>query len=438
MKNILLNNLIRVGRSLTLPGIYLLLAISVFGLGGVGHFQNCYEVVPAGTFIPTTAFASDWVTENGATVSFPYATSATFTGRANGSDLTTYSNWLTQSENWIMTWTETVPTITSTSYGIGGGVRSVFNTTLAAANIQRSYYSQFFYSTASLGKLYIYQWYGGSTTAEANTSAMSPAPTAGDTILRGFGRETNLLYTWAVDTRTSASNFISWPFVLSAVAGPTPLAADPLVSRFGFWIVGGTVTVTNFSVASTLHTPIYLLDTGASIDIGFSATNNQARWMGVVQSNLFYPCRVDCASYSVGSNFINCEQEYAFLHPLNIIMPDIGNDVIFGLTTWTNDFTNFVAWATQTNKSMITIRTPTPHGSSGAANETAAYGFITNYYPNCVDIWTPLLGSTASLNAAYDDGEHQHPNPLGHYVIGTNILAALCHPPYTSYAFPPQ
>jgi hypothetical protein len=416
------------------------LAAAVFGLGGVGRFQNCYEVVPAGTFIPTTSFASNWVTENGATASFTSATQATFTGRANTSDLTTYSNWITQSENWLMTWTETAPTINSTAYGVGGGVRSIFNTTLAAASYQRSYYGQLFYTTANLGKLYIYQWYGGSSTAEAiSSSGMSI--TAGDTLLRGFGRETNLYYTWAVDTRTSASNFVSWNFILSAYPGTSPLPADGLIGRFGFWIVGGAVTVKNFSVTSTLNTPIFLLDTGASIDVGFSATNYQARWMGVVQSNCFYPCRVCAASYSIGTNFINTEQEYAFLHPMNIIMPDIGNNIIFGLTnTMTNDFTNFAAWATVTNGSSIIVKTPTPHGTSVVSgyDETVAYAFITNYYPHCVNLWTPMLGSAASLNSAYDDGEHQHPNPLGHYVIGTNILNALCNPPFTTYAFPTQ
>jgi hypothetical protein len=423
----------------TLCALCVLCANAAFALGGIGRFQNCYEVVPAGVFIPTNCFSSStWVTENGATVSFPSTSSTTFTGRGNSSDITTYSNWITQSENWLMTWTETMTASNSTSYGIGGGVRSIFNTTLSGASGQRSYYGQMGRTGTNDGVLFLYQWHGGTAKVEANSAAMSPLPIYNDTILCGFGRETNCYYMWAVDTRTSASNYISWPFVLSAFGTGSPLAADNLVGRFGFWIAGGTATVTNFSVASTLNTPIFLLNTGASIDVGFSATNNQARWMGVLQSNCFYPVRSCCASYSVGSNFINCEPEYAFLHPLNMIMPDIGNDIIFSALTpgMTNDFTNFVAWATQTNGSMITVKTPTPHGST---DETRAYSFITNYYPNCIDLWTPLANGHV-LQAAYQTGESpcDHPNPLGHYVMGTNMLAAFCHPPFTPYTFPPQ
>jgi hypothetical protein len=426
------NNLFRVRQSLTLPGIYLVSALSASALGGVGRFQNCYEVVPAGTFIPATAFASNWITENGATASFPNSTSATFTGRGNSSDVTTYSNWLTMSENWVMTWTQTIPTINTTSYGIGGGVRSVFNTTLLSAANQRSYYAQVGDTTAANGNLYIFEWANGTGTQRA-VAGTALSLQAGDKVTVTFGRETNMFYAWAVDSRTSASNYVSFQFPLSDV-GSAPLPGDNLVSHFGFWIVGGTITVTNFSVSSTLNTPLFCLVTGASRDVGFDATNNAARWQGVVQSNCFYPIRTCAASSALGSNFLNCEPEYAFLHPLNIVMPDIGNNVIFNVLTYTNDFNSLAAWATQTNGSMIIVHPPTPHN---ATDESTCYAFITNYYPACIDVWKPLVTNSFHLQTGYAGGVSEL-SPLGLYVMGTNMLAAFCNPPYTTYAFPPQ
>ena len=102
-----------------------------------------------------------------------------------------------------------------------------------------------------------------------------------------------------------------------------------------------------------------------------------------------------------------------------------GNDLLFGVPSsqWQANYAN-LANTLQANGVKVKHCLPPPRSGT---DTRPLKNWIQAHYPasDIIDLFTPMVTGTYSLNPAYDSGDGTHPNDAGHQVIAQTILGRL-------------
>ena len=375
-------------------------------------------LAPLGTLFNATSFTSGaGFTNNGGNPTI-VSNALQFTGGVNGFANSFDLNQYTTLPQWSMTAKVVVGTVTSTSYGLGFGIRS-YNSGGAFVNAVASLYTA---SGANQGFLFLY---AGSTNIATSPTALSFS--SGDTIQVTVTRNFDTLTATASDlTTNSAPVSASYQYLYSY-----PQAnLSPNRGRFAIFNLGGTQSVTALNVATNAPVNAPLMCVGDSKTVGYYGGTFSNNWC----SNLPIQTVAEAGGSDQTADVLAVIPEIISLKPhaviLNIGRNDIGAGVSFSVYS-----ANYASIVSQLQAAGITVYHLLPIYET-VASQSPLTSFINSTYPtaNIVDAGLQNYSATASTVLAPDG---IHPNIFGHQVIAravTNFLANLQTPTrYTSY-----
>jgi lysophospholipase L1-like esterase len=377
-------------------------------------------VNPLGIIInePFTSSRANWTSNGNFTIS---GSTLQCASTASSLDL---SNYISQNvyggtnlEDWTITATITVGTVSSTSFGIGFGLQSI-NTT-GPASIQIG----ILLDSTNGGKIGFY--YNNSSSVNYISTSKITAPSAGNVLAVKIQYFKNKLVVTLTNTSTTPNVSITETLPIS-VSYPVNQFYLPNFGEFSIYALGGTHSVSNFIVSSYENVGSDWLVIADSISKGYYSNSADARWINKIQNvyNGKYTVYGQ-ASNKTNDNNIN---EIVALNPKNILV-DIGtNNIGYGqnLSTFNTNMAALISSLTSagyvlgTNLFICTIlpRNDYDVTSYNTSLRTTYAGAIIDQY------YSFNASSGTGINSIYSD-EGIHPNTIGHNKKADVIASGL-------------
>lgn len=249
-----------------------------------------------------------------------------FTGGANTFTQSYNLNYATTLPEWDLEMTYVVGTTSSSSNGIGLGIRSINNFS-AFQNIVAWVDTT---NTGAAGTINFAAVLNGTGTMGTATSSVTKvAFTAGDTIRLHVGRSYNQFIVWANDVTTASTPvYLFTQGVTQAQYLGTSNSFDmPNMGNFAVFNFGGTQQVATLTINSTVPVGAPVCVVGDSRTVGYSAQDYSQTWLNLLQS---YIPVVNLSGGGDGTqDVINEMTEIKSLGCKNIVLAEIaGGDIL--------------------------------------------------------------------------------------------------------------
>lgn len=351
------------------------------------------------------ANTSDFTT-NGATASISGSAIA-ISGGTSAGDLTHSLDYTydTQLDNWIIEATLVVPTVTSTSFGLGIGMKS--SNTGYVASLQGFVDLS---SGANAGKIGLT---GGSAvplTFATTISATAMTFVAGNVIYLRMERKGAIVVLTAKNqSNSSAVIEIQFNFDLSSSGN----AQLPNTGRFAIFSNGDSQNLTSFKISSNVVIGADYAVVGDSKSLGFSANSYSSSWVGQLSN---YANVVNLSGS--GDKIVDVQRRQAEIIALapKVVLLNIGrNDIGVNACNLNGTIqTNFQALVTALQGAGIIVLILQPFFET-TCSMTSFNTFITSTYSASIliDTFTP----TTNLGSAGVAADSIHPNQVGHDII---------------------
>jgi lysophospholipase L1-like esterase len=323
-----------------------------------------------------------------------------------------YQPWLLSSDEWTIRWSQQFGALNA-GRGVGVGIKNF----QAAGGDDRGYNGLLSGSGADLGQMEIQHFDGIQQGLVASGPAMSLA--AGDVIDCSLTRSG-----WTI-TATASNRVNGQVSSTSLVLSDAANLIAPTISRACIYPIQGAVYLDDISFTINHRKPARYVVVGASLSEGYNASSYSNGFLQVAQRSLSQTICNDSSSFNTTTNAVSILPEILAHQPSTAILELGGNDLQFGYpaTQWQSQYSNLVA---QLQLAGIQVK----HCLSPPRNVvdlTPLKNWISTNYPakDVIDLWTPLLQGSHSLNPAYDSGDGVHPNDAGHLLLGTVISTSL-------------
>jgi lysophospholipase L1-like esterase len=333
-----------------------------------------------------------------------------------------YQPWLTSADEWTLHWSQRFVAQDVGTVGVGVGLK---NFQEQSGGNDRGYNALLYGGGTNAGKMALQRWDG----TNQNLVTLGPALTlaAGDIVDCGLTRSGWLLTASATNranSQVSTASLMFSDFV-------TPRLADPSISRMCFYPFQGAVYVSNVSFVINHRKPARFIVVGASISVGWDATNNTPNntrgFVAVIQSNFVQTVCNESSSYNATGDAVSLVPEILAHQPGTAILTIGANDLWFGYPAaqWQSNYSNLVVQL-QNNGIKVKHCLPTP---ITPWDLRPLVNWISTTYPakDVIDDWSALMVNGYQLNPAYDnyDNDGVHPNDAGHVLIGQIIRTNL-------------
>jgi len=322
-------------------------------------------------------------------------------------------NYETDLPQWSMTYTEVVPTITSTSYGVFAGLRS----NVWSSSYQESMVGGVVTSSTAPGALQIQLW-NGSGMGVAATSVSSLSIAAGDTLSITVSRNYDT-YTVTANNLTTSSAPVSVSYQANITASFAFATSN--MGRFALFNVGGTnVAISSLAISSQTPVGLDAITVGASITAGEAGGYFTGTWTGLLQS--IYRVTYDAGGAEVTADALARLPEFCALKPTSVIIGgDLGhNDVLFGVSAATYE-ANYAAFVSGLQACGITVYHVLPLYTT-AVNLAPLTAWIRATYP-AANLINPDLSVFGASYVLIADGTHL--TPAGHQLLSQSVLSFL-------------
>jgi len=300
-------------------------------------------------------------------------------------------SYTTTLPQWVMKATITVGTQSSSSYGIGIGIRST--------NSLAQYYNAVcridLSNTGTKGDVLISTMSGG-TTAAQSTGAVSVS--AGDSVVLTFTRYYNQLTCTAADTTSASAQTAS--YVYSYLYSQTILS--PNAGHFAIFNFGGTQTVTNFAVSSQAPVGATFAFLGDSKTVGYYQGAFSNLWTTQVQ-NLATGV-TEAGGADATQDALNNLPEVIALKPKAVILNIGRNDYCLGSVSLGTVEANYASIVSQLTAAGISVYHLLPLYET-ACSQTAFTAWIQANYAASAII-NPNLAQYGASYAVAGDGIH--------------------------------
>lgn len=346
-------------------------------------------------------------TNNGANISV-VSNKLLFSGNGSGNTYLVSEdiNYYTCLDHWEIYTNILVTSKTSTSYGIGVGIRS---------------YS---YGT----KISNFAWFDASTDANSGTVSVVASGTilatstaltwtAGDYISISCERVFNVLIATARNVTTNSSP-VTISYTLTPTTGSNPqLANTGKFAIFDSGASGNTFTVDSLTVYSKSLTTSNLMLVGDSKTTGYGATTFNNAFSYLLQNNVF-SLNINAGASDWTQDVINRLPEIVALKPTQIILCIGYNDIAGSGTSWQANISTIYSTLTAAGINVIFLNSIYDNYSGLNSSNTLA-NYINITYPSNIVIDT------------YDPGDNQpntvssdniHPSNIGHALVYNTII----------------
>ena len=321
-------------------------------------------------------------------------------------------------EKWKVSETVTVGTINGTSHGIGIGIQS------QGASTQLSWQFNISLSTVSQGKILTY--YNNSFTAVQTSSGIALAITAGDVVKLEVELDRDIFYITATNVTTGL--VISDQIRLTFAFPQTQLA--PNYGMFSLYAIGGSHTLTAFSINSNEYVGADLVIVGDSIGRGYTAGTIDARFADRLAQKYFKNVSVVAgAGNTVADHQASVAQTQSLLTSASTVLIELGtNDLAAGRTaSQIATDVGTLKTALETTGATVKVLALFPRGSVDVTGTNTQ--LKSTFGSAFLDINNSLKAvSGTSGNTAYfvETGSSLlHPNGLGHQLVANYIAASL-------------
>lgn len=314
----------------------------------------------------------------------------------------------TMRERWVMHIEQRVGAISSTSDGLGIGIRSVNpNYTPGIAGILITN------NTGNAGKLLLLDITAGGTVIASSSASVSFS--AGDTVVFELERD---LFTFTLRgfnrTTGSATVSITYEYVVT----PSPPSVLPNTGTFSVFSVGGTQLMTNLSVVSkeTKHAPLMCI--GDSKTVGYYSSNI-GRYSSLA-SYYFGPTITHAGSADRLNELLETTDEVLSIRPINATISIGSNDIAYGATV-AQVFANYKQYVSILQNGGINVFHLLPfYQPTIVAELDSLADSIRITYPaaNIIDCRTPIR----ECPSCYLSGDNVHLNSAGDSLVARTMI----------------
>jgi lysophospholipase L1-like esterase len=318
---------------------------------------------------------------------------------------------------WTVSMTQVAGTKSSSSYGLGLGIRS--NAQLSTSvSAQYSVVAQIDTSSgASAGTVSLAAWSGGNVT-QIVASGTKLTITAGDSLLFTVTRIYDTIYFTGQDVTSAATPVtVSYTFPFSYSPNGPYL---PNEGRFSIFSVGGTQTVTSLSISSGVPLGTDVMCLGDSKTIGQYAGSYSAGWCE--QLTPYYRSFPLSGGYDTSADIISNMPEILALKPKAAIIMIGGNDLGNSISLPTVE-ANITTIVSDLAAAGITPYCATYPLQNAGANVTSLNTWI---LANCTSFNANPPGMVSgSVWATWIAPDNVHPVAPWHNYIAQQALAFL-------------
>jgi lysophospholipase L1-like esterase len=321
-------------------------------------------------------------------------------------DYSTGPDAYTELDNWSMSATIIAGTPSSTSYGLGLGIRSynVGNPYNVTGRIDLT-------NSATAGYVIIN---GGGSNLQVASSSTALSFSAGDTISLTVSRNQGVMTVTARDVTTSSS-----PISVSYVYNNSTSAVivQPNFGRFAIYNLGGSETVGSLTITSNDITNADIAFVGDSKTQGYYSVNYAGSFPSIVETH--YKTVTLAGGGDTTSNLLSRVPEIIALHPKTVVLEIGSNDVRNSVSAATYE-ANYASIVSQLQAAGITVYNLLPLQES-TLNQTTLSNWISATYPGAT-IDSGGENYAGNTNAILLPGDGIHPNAYYHSLIAQAIL----------------
>ncbi|MFZ2447489.1 MAG: SGNH/GDSL hydrolase family protein [Syntrophobacteraceae bacterium] len=280
-------------------------------------------------------------------------------------------------------------------------------------------------SSAANGRIAIFTLDGTPTQGwvEKAGSAGGCGFSPGDHLRLTFERDRFAYSATLENITTQSSVSCQWDAPLIFQWNPTNNRPEN-VGQYAIWAIGGSQIVTHWDVYSAHKLKPQIIAVGDSITSGFYGMDGGQRYVDLVLTNPRLRSSVVARASSTTQQILDYMPELVALSPKYLFLMIAGNDVLYGVPsgTWQANYASIVSQLKAAGIVPVHLL-PTPRGTTDL--RALKDWIIANYsgVDTVIDTWTPLLSGAYDLAAAYDPGDHVHPNAVGHAAIAGAIQA---------------
>jgi lysophospholipase L1-like esterase len=312
-------------------------------------------------------------------------------------------------ERWVMHIEQRVGTVTSTSDGIGIGIRSVnpnYAPGIAGILVTNS--------TGNAGKLLLLDISSGGSVIASSASAISFS--AGDTLVFELERDRFTFMLRGYNRTTGSATISIVPFEYSVA--PSPVNVLPNTGTFSVFSVGGTQLMTNLSILSKETKRAPLMCIGDSKTAGYFSSNI-GRY-GSLLYNYFTPTIVHGGSADRLDELLETTDEVLSINPINVTLTIGSNDIGYGATV-PQTFAKYKQYVTILENNGINVfhLLPLYQTTLVAELNELADSIRANYVASSIaDCRTPMQ----ECPLCYLSPDLVHPNAAGDSLIFQTII----------------
>lgn len=327
-----------------------------------------------------------------------------FSGGANTIDRTLDLNYNTSLESWRIESNVTVNTISTTSYGLGFGLRST-NTN----NSQGVCFWMDATSNASKGTLYV-----GNSLSNNIASATKLSFTTGD-IIEFIVERSFFTYKASIRNITTSSEYVTVEANCKILA--TSGLGLPASGKFSAYDLGGNWTMSKLQISSydIKNQPVVVGDSKSS---NSSVSSVEKTWCSMLGESIGGVTVNAANSDKITDAILRIPEIVALAGTKKVVVLNIGrNDKAFGASDATIQ-ANYASLTSSLVSSGMTVIHITGINELSGLNQSALINYIKTTYTSVIDVSTLLTASSIHT-------DNIHPNDYGHRLWHEKVKASF-------------